>query len=119
MKNLVGFLGLLSLCAAAQAATVRVDISGMKFVPQHVDIKAGDTVEFVNTTSFKHTVTADPSLVRDPANVVLPMGAMPFHSGVLAPSGTFTQTFTVAGDYRYVCLPHERMGMMGSITVAD
>ena len=107
----------------AQAAVHSVVISpSSKFTPNHIVIKAGDAVEFSNNSTFRHTVTADPSLAKDPANVILPAGAEPFH-GVLekvntfSPNKTFTHVFTVPGLYQYVCLPHEAHGMKGQVEV--
>lgn len=110
-------LALMTLTLTASAA-VRVAITNqMQFSPNKVTIKLGDTVEFVNESRGTHTVTADPKLAADPANVILPAGAKAFHSGRLAPGKTFTQAFTVAGLYQYVCLPHELHGMRGQVEV--
>jgi plastocyanin len=88
-----------------------------KFDPAELEITSGDTVEFINDTRGVHTVTADPTLAKDPANVVLPAGAKVFHSGSIPPGEVFTHVFDVEGDYQYVCLPHERMGMIAKIHV--
>lgn len=88
-----------------------------RFAPAQVRIRLGQTVEFKNVSRGTHTVTANPALVRDPKNVRLPQGAQPFHSGRLAPGAVFNHTFTTAGTYQYVCLPHESMGMIGQVVV--
>lgn len=116
MRSLM-MLSVLLGAAAADAAVLKVSITGLKFVPDVVQARAGDTIEFTNESNFVHTVTADPTLVKNPANVVLPAGAAPFHSGKLLPGKTFTQTLTVPGLYQYVCLPHELHGMQGQIEV--
>lgn len=109
---------LMLVSAGAQAATVTVKInSAMKFEPSPVQIVVGDTIEFVNESRGKHTVTLDPKLAANPANVVMPAGAETFHSGSLAPGDTFKQDFDVEGQYQYLCLPHERMGMFGKVVV--
>ncbi len=119
MKFKQVFLGsLLVLAHTASAATHRVSItSAMTFAPEKIQVRAGDIVEFANESRIPHTVTADPSLAKDPTNVILPDGATPFHSGRLTAGKTFTQNFTVAGLYQYVCLPHEVMGMKGQVEV--
>jgi hypothetical protein len=33
--------------------------------------------------------------------------------------GTFSYTFEESGRYDYFCIPHESMGMIGSVTVSD
>jgi plastocyanin len=109
---------LLVLAQSASAATVKVSItSAMTFSPDKVQVRVGDTVEFVNESRIPHTVTADPSLAKDPANVILPEGAAPFHSGRIAPGKNFIHQFTVGGLYQYICLPHEGMGMRAQVEV--
>ena len=89
----------------------------LDFNPREVVIQVGETVEWQNASLFTHTVTADATLARDPTNVELPPGAQPFHSGDIRQDGTFRFTFSVPGTYRYVCLPHERLGMVGVVIV--
>lgn len=101
---------------AAPAAVVKV-IKAFRFTPDTVTISVGQTVEWDNTGLVHHTVTADPSKAADPQHVQLPAGAEPFDSGNLSPGQTFRHTFTVPGTYRYVCLPHEKMGMVGEVIV--
>jgi plastocyanin len=119
MKNVMRglLLGSVFLVSSAQAATVTVNIVAGRFVPAHMEVNVGDTVEFINTTKGVHTVTADPDKVFDRANVRLPSGVAPFNSGGIKPGAKFTRVFDVAGQYGYVCLPHERMGMLGEIEV--
>ncbi len=100
------------------ATTHQVSILPGRFEPQVLNIQAGDSVEFVNETESTHTVTANPQLAKNPANMILPAGAKPFHSGRLTLGGKFIQEFTVQGLYQYVCLPHEAHGMKAQIIVA-
>ena len=88
----------------------------LRFEPATVTIRAGETVEWTNSSSFPHTVTADSSLAANPGNVSLPRGAAAF-SERLVRGQTFRKTFTVPGVYEYVCLPHEGAGMLGKIVV--
>lgn len=88
----------------------------LAFSPAVVQIRAGDTVEWRNASPFGHTVTADPSLVKNRANVRLPQGAPPFN-GPLPAGGTYRRKFTRPGTYDYVCLPHEGAGMKGRVVV--
>jgi plastocyanin len=94
-----------------------VTMEGVAFNPTSLRIQSGDTVQWRNTTNMTHTVTADPRLAADPANVQLPQGAEPFHSGTVAAGQVWTHTFNVPGTYRYVCQPHEQQGMMGTVVV--
>lgn len=96
-------------------ATVTMDMSS--FNPASIRIRSGQTVQWRNTSLVTHTVTADPSLAANPANVILPNGAQRFHSGEIPAGQVWSRTFTTRGTYRYVCLPHEQQGMMGSVIV--
>lgn len=90
-----------------------------KYVPERVRIKRGDTIEWRNVSQVVHTVTADPVRAADPNNVLLPKTAKPFDSGDIQPGQSFKYTFTVPGQYRYFCVPHETFGMVGEIEVAE
>lgn len=102
---------------------VNVEIKDMKYFPEHIEICAGQTVVWTNkeptdaAEPMKHTVTADPARATDPNNVLLPEGVEPFHSKGIAPGASWQYTFTVVGDYKYFCVPHQAMGHLGSIKV--
>ena len=96
-------------------ATVTMGMS--TFNPTNIRIRSGHTVQWRNTSPITHTVTADPRRAANPANVQLPQGARAFHSGSIPAGQTWSYTFTTPGTYRYVCLPHERQGMMGTVVV--
>ena len=53
----------------------------------------------------------------DAKDVSLPAVGEPFDSGKIKPGGSDSHAFTVPGTYKYVCLPHEDMGMLGQIIV--
>lgn len=98
--RLAKFVVLLVFClraALAAAATVDVAVGpGLTFDPPSVTIAPGDTVRW--TFSGFHTSTSDAS-----------SGAEVWDSGYLA-SGTFSHTFTTAGDYPYYCALHSTPG---------
>lgn len=96
-------------------ATVTMAMSS--FEPAAITIRSGQTVQWRNTSLVTHTVTADPGRAANPANVALPRGAQPFHSGPIKAGAVWARTFTTRGTYRYVCLPHEKQGMMGTVVV--
>ena len=107
--------------AFAQAKTVDVTMKQspkMLFVPATVNIKAGDTVKWTNPYNISHTVTFDPSKTAVKENAALPDGVEPFDSGAVEEEGTFSHTFTVKGTYKYVCVYHEGMGMVGTVMVS-
>ncbi len=103
---------------AAPAATVKMSDTPPKFIPEKVSIKAGQTVEWVNNAATLHSVDADPSMVQNAKDVVLPPGAKPFDSGFMQPGAKYDYTFTTPGVYKYTCVPHEADGMHGEVDVA-
>jgi plastocyanin len=107
--------------AFAQAKTVDVSMAQspkMRFIPETVNIKAGDTVKWTNPHNISHTVTFDPSKAATAANAALPPGVAPFDSGPVEEEGAFSHTFTEKGTYKYVCVYHEGMGMVGTVVVS-
>jgi plastocyanin len=93
--------------------------NSLTFVPATLNISVGETVTFRNTsTGISHTATCDPAKADDASNVSLPQGAAAWDTGTVGPGGTRNITFTVAGQYRYVCLPHETSNMLGTINVS-
>lgn len=89
------------------------------FVPLRVTVRAGQTVEWRNTSIVMHTVTADPERAAQATSYSLPPGAAPFHSGDMYDGDAFRHTFTTPGEYKYFCQPHEAHGMVGWVDVTD
>jgi len=85
--------------AATSAEVHQVVVENFKFSPDNLEIKSGDSVEWVNKDSAAHTVSI-PALNVDQK---LPAG------------GTFTQKFTDKEDYGYHCTFHP--SMQGTVTV--
>ena len=109
--------GVGAVMASSDIAAV-VDLNNrLKFVPAEIRVKVGDTVEWRNIETYPHTVTADPNMAGRKANIELPDGVQPFSSGGLRAGASFRYTFTSPGVYRYVCLPHEGAGMLGTVVV--
>lgn len=88
-----------------------------KFSPASVTVKAGEAVLWKNVSDHIHAVSTDMKEVKDPSRVSIPANASPFYSGNVKRGETFTQTFSVPGTYRYVCVLHEDEGMSGSVVV--
>lgn len=105
--------------AAGAAGAVEVTMSNrLTFEPRTVRVRVGQTVVWRNTSDVVHTVTADPARAANRANVQLPSGASTFNSGDMAPGAVFRHTFTAAGEYKYICIPHEIAGgMLGTVIV--
>jgi len=109
----------LSACAGnlpSQPVTVTMT-NQLKFQPAEITVPAGTTITWKNDSVLVHTVTADPGKAARAKDVALPDGAKTFDSGNLDPDATFSHTFTISGDYRYFCQPHEANGMVGVVHV--
>jgi plastocyanin len=75
-----------SPAAPASTATATVQIKRASFVPTTANIKAGDTVKWVNTDTQNHQVVSNNGS---------------FVSPILGPGKTYSHRFTAAGTYRY------------------
>lgn len=90
----------------------------MTFTPDTVEIEAGETVKFVNSSMLAHSVTGYPELSTVEGSAELPKEAEVFNSGMLDPDETFTHTFDEPGTYKYFCIPHEGAKMFGWVIVS-
>jgi plastocyanin len=111
---LVGALLLVTLALAAPvlASTVAVSIVDKTFDPAGIVVAKGDTVTWTVTKSINepHSVTSGAPGGADVGKT--------FDSGLdklTADGGTFSHTFTEAGEYAYFCQVHPEM--QGTVTV--
>jgi plastocyanin len=110
--------GQLDPIKAAEPVAVIHMTNELKFQPARVTVRVGETVRWVNGPStFPHTVTCDPVKAKQPGDVSLPDGAKAFDSGIMQSGATFQHTFTETGTYKYFCIPHEVLGMVGEVVV--
>jgi plastocyanin len=84
---------------AARAGDVAVHIDNFVFEPAQLNVKVGTTVTWTNRDDIPHTVVC----------------AGKFRSKAMDTDGTFSFTFTDAGEYKYFCSLHPHM--TGSIKV--
>ncbi len=103
--------------AAAKTLEIKMTDTPARFVPEKVTIKVGDTVEWNNNAASLHSVTTNKSVAQNPGDVSSPAGAKPFDSGFMPPGAKWSYNFTVPGTYKYLCLPHEKDGMVGYVVV--
>jgi len=106
----------------------------MRFLPSHLVVHAGDTVEWTNhDPETPHTITFGQEPPGGPLGAFAPSGAaVPGHvtlttptesansgfAGAAFPFGpTFTATFASPGTYPFICALHDDLGMKGTITV--
>ena len=105
--------------APADTAEVRMVTSdaGDHFEPHVVRVNVGGTVTFVNESGM-HSATAYHPDYDQPQ--LVPDGSAAWDSGLLQREGeTFEHTFETEGIYHYYCIPHEQVGMIGSVIVGE
>jgi plastocyanin len=80
--------------AGAAVTGIAVEMRGMAFAPQRLEVSAGATVEWTNRDQVAHTITANDGS---------------WDSGPIAPGGTWRHTFDTPGTYSFHCTPHPFM----------
>lgn len=100
----------------ARAAAV-VDMGFESFTPATVTIKAGQLVEWRNTSPITHSVSFDPQAAMKAGDAALPSGVQSFASGDIAAGDVYVHAFDTPGTYHYFCTHHEGGGMLGTVVV--
>jgi len=92
---LCALASLLIVCDATIGAAARrsIVINGVRYEPETVTIKRGDTVVWINKDPFPHTVTVK--------------GV--FDSREIAAGKSWTYTPRKPGEYAYICTLHPNM----------
>ena len=92
--------------AWSQGQEVTVRMEDNFFDQANITVEPGTTVTWVQSGNNPHTTTSYDGL---------------WDSGMIegGSGGTFSYTFEEPGRYDYYCIPHESMGMVGSVTVSD
>ncbi|HEY6538347.1 MAG TPA: plastocyanin/azurin family copper-binding protein [Candidatus Dormibacteraeota bacterium] len=107
-------------CTAATAQSTVTIAAGndLKFSPSSACLKVGGTVTWKNSGDITHTTTDDTADAAVASDAALPSGAASWNHQL--PGGaSWSLKLTVAGTYKYFCIPHETLGMVGSITVVS
>ncbi|HSD63420.1 MAG TPA: T9SS type A sorting domain-containing protein [Ignavibacteriaceae bacterium] len=86
---------------------VQATNSGFQFIPMNVDITVGDTVEF-QWLDGSHTTTSDNT-----------SGQNVWDAPLTVSSPTFSVVITAPGIHHYHCIPHQSLGMVGTITASS
>jgi plastocyanin len=98
-------------CTSAGADDGVVTMTGqLRFEPTTIEIPVGGTVTWHNDGTYAHTATA---IAEDRS----PSGE--FDSGEIVGTGSFTHTFTEAGEYLYQCRFHGLQEMIGLVVVGS
>lgn len=120
--SLGGLSGCLSGPSFPDADVVAGPDNRDAFEPTDLTVTTGTTVRW-GFASAGHNVCCRPECSD---GVVLPESGAPFASfgpaespeATLVPRGeTYEHTLTESGTYQYVCVPHDGVGMVGTITV--
>ncbi len=90
-----------------------------RFEPASLTIPVGSIVVWDNTSQRRHAVTTDASDLGGAEAIALSPGVEPWGSGDMYVGDTWALTFTVPGDYVYVCPYHHESGMIGTIVVEE
>ena len=77
----------------------------LKFVPETVTIKPGDTVKWSNNKMSPHNVVFDGDSEKSHKQLVF------------SPGESYETTFKETGEYSYYCEPHRGAGMVGKVVV--
>jgi len=99
------------------------------FDPDELTIAPGDTVVWENVGTIGHSITAYEDEIPEEATYFASGGfeaeadarsayqAGDPESGDVGGGGTYEHTFEMEGTYEYFCIPHETVGMLGTIDV--
>lgn len=112
---------------AAASGEYDVGMSTDSFLPRRLTVDVGATVTWQNTSQTGHTVTAFEGSIPDEAAYFASGGYESETAardawadgggGRIDPGTSYEHTFEVPGSYGYVCIPHERVDMVGSVEV--
>lgn len=112
---LVGTLTLASAPASATNYEIKMGTdAGLKFDPDTVTVKPGDTVTWVNNKNAPHNVVFEPTSPADKALA----DAISHAKLTFSPGENYSTTFTddmPAGTYTYFCAPHRGAGMVAKV----
>jgi plastocyanin len=113
------------------AAGVGADrVSILRYISSTLDIQVGDTVEWSNLDSNGEPHSVSFGTEPQGPTVAAPAGGATHNGGTawvssglflgapLPPPHSYSLKFTKAGTFPYICVLHDVVGMVGSITVA-
>ena len=98
--------------AAAETYTVKMgaDNGMLKFVPDTLTVKPGDTIKWENNKVGPHNIVFDASALKSASKTAL----------LFSPGESYTSTIpkdTPSGEYQFYCQPHRGAGMVGKLIV--
>jgi len=118
--GLAAGLGVAAVSTPAYAAETKEvkmgsDSGLLAFVPAKINICKGDTVKWINNKGGPHNVVFDEDAI--PAGVNQESISM-IDEQIGEEGESYSQKFTVDGNYAYYCEPHRGAGMNGVLVVA-
>jgi len=96
-----------------------------KFIPDNITIKVGDQVTFKGVSGLQHDVAfyADsiPPGAADVLNAAIQDKPQDLATPMISDGQSVSISFAGAptGTYKFYCIPHQAMGMKGTITVTQ
>jgi plastocyanin len=118
--------GGVQLGATGTVHEVRMELRNGNYIydPANLTIKVGDSVRWINISGFPHNVSFYPNQIPPGAaeflNRAMPNPMSPLNGPLFTDSlATYEISFAGAptGTYGYFCIPHEVMGMKGTLVV--
>jgi plastocyanin len=116
-------------CVGGAGGSVEYDV-GMttrRFDPARIEIEAGETVVWRNTSSHAHTITAYEAQLPDgvefwstgdlDTQAEAEVAWRQRSGGALYQGDRYEREFTTPGEHPYFCIPHETSGMAGVVIV--
>src|ERR1700678_1839212 len=100
MRKILGVALVVSpLIISASGFAVDVDQASLKFTPDSVNIKSGESVKFTNKDDVTHNIH------------VITSDGNSDDKGLQKPGEDITETFAKAGEYQVRCSIHPKMKM--------
>ncbi|MFB6072693.1 MAG: DUF5059 domain-containing protein [Halobacterium sp.] len=105
-----------------------VDAQAVAFEPAELTVSVGDTVAWKHAGGEPHTVTARGGELPDGAAYWASGGfdseqaareGWKHGKGAVQAGQSYVHTFETAGEHAYVCIPHENLGMTGTVVVEE
>lgn len=123
----VGAATATGVTAAQDGEGTVVDMTDdLVFDPEEITVAPGTTVVWENVGQVGHSVTAYEDEIPEEAEFFASgdleseeaaRGAYPAE-GDVAGGESYEHTFDVEGTYEYFCIPHESVGMLGTVVVS-
>jgi plastocyanin len=107
-----------------------IEMAKNAYLPERFEATVGEPVVWVNNGSRGHTVSAYEDGIPEGANYWASGGFETEAAaragfweeggrGSVRPGETWEHTFETPGEHAYVCIPHERAGMVGVVVVTE